>query len=63
VQFRALHVTPEAAIGGPIGLIRDGDEIVQDAQRGVLDLLVDERERARRDTEQRAARPAPFPRL
>ena len=27
----ALHVTPEAAVGGPIGLVRDGDEIVLDA--------------------------------
>jgi dihydroxy-acid dehydratase len=47
----ALHVTPEAAVGGPIGLIRDGDEIVLDATTGRLDLLVEDRELARRATE------------
>ena len=47
----ALHVTPEAAVGGPIGLVRDGDEIVLDATTGRLDLLVDEQELARRAAE------------
>jgi dihydroxy-acid dehydratase len=47
----ALHVTPEAAVGGPIGLVRDGDEIVLDATCGRLDLLVDDRELARRRAE------------
>jgi dihydroxyacid dehydratase/phosphogluconate dehydratase len=47
----ALHVTPEAAVGGPIGLVRDGDEIVLDAITGRLDLLVDEQELARRAAE------------
>jgi dihydroxy-acid dehydratase len=47
----ALHVTPEAAVGGPIGLVRDGDEIVLDAINGTLDLLVDEEELARRAAE------------
>jgi dihydroxy-acid dehydratase len=47
----ALHVTPEAAVGGPIGLVRDGDEIVLDAITGTLDLLVDEGELARRAAE------------
>ena len=51
----ALHVTPEAAIGGPIGLVRDGDEIVLDATTGRLDLLADDRELARRATEARAS--------
>ena len=53
----ALHITPEAGVGGPLGLVRDGDEIVLDVRHGVLDLLVDERELARRSTEHRA-RPA-----
>jgi dihydroxy-acid dehydratase len=44
----ALHVTPEAAVGGPIGLVRDGDEIVLDVTTGTLDLLVDQHELARR---------------
>jgi dihydroxy-acid dehydratase len=47
----ALHVTPEAVVGGPIGLVRDGDEIVLDAIAGTLDLLVDEDELARRAAE------------
>ena len=49
----ALHVTPEAAIGGPMGLVRDGDEIVLDATTGRLDLLVEDRELARRASEAR----------
>ena len=47
----ALHVTPEAAVGGPIGLVRDGDEILLDAINGTLDLLVDDAELARRAAE------------
>ncbi len=36
------HVGPEAAEGGPIALIEDGDEINIDAVAGTIDLLVDE---------------------
>jgi dihydroxy-acid dehydratase len=51
-----LHVAPEAAIGGPLALVRDGDPIQLDAGARRLDLLVPEAELARR----RAAwRPAP----
>jgi len=53
----ALHVTPEAAVGGPIGLIRDGDEIMLDATTGRLDLLVEDRELARRATQTRPTAP------
>ncbi len=38
------HVGPEAAVGGPIGLVRDGDIINIDAVTGVLDVEVDEAE-------------------
>jgi dihydroxy-acid dehydratase len=34
------HVGPEAALGGPIALIEDGDEIMIDAETGVIDLIV-----------------------
>ena len=34
------HIAPEAALGGPIGLIEDGDEIVIDVDRKALDLDV-----------------------
>ncbi|MFN3818564.1 dihydroxy-acid dehydratase [Blastomonas sp.] len=36
------HVGPEAADGGPIALIEDGDTIAIDAEAGTIDLLVDE---------------------
>jgi dihydroxy-acid dehydratase len=32
------HVGPEAAVGGPIGLLRDGDIITIDAEKGTLDV-------------------------
>ncbi|MGZ9812496.1 phosphogluconate dehydratase [Pseudoroseicyclus sp. H15] len=37
----AIHVSPEAAHGGPIGLIRDGDLMRLDAEAGVLEVLAD----------------------
>ena len=37
----AIHVTPEAADGGAIAKIRDGDMIRIDADQGTLDILVD----------------------
>ena len=36
------HVGPEAADGGPIGLVEEGDMINIDAEKGVIDLEVDE---------------------
>ncbi|MFD1788690.1 dihydroxy-acid dehydratase [Sphingomonas floccifaciens] len=36
------HVGPEAAEGGPIALVQDGDTIRIDAEAGTIDLLVDE---------------------
>lgn len=38
----AIHVTPEAAGGGPIARIRDGDLLRLDCRSGVLSVLVDE---------------------
>ena len=43
-----LHVAPEAAVGGPLALVRDGDEILLDADARRLDLLVPDAEIARR---------------
>jgi dihydroxy-acid dehydratase len=34
------HVAPEAALGGPIGLVEEGDEILIDVDRRALDLAV-----------------------
>src|SRR3990167_7789253 len=42
------HVGPEAAVGGPIGLLKDGDIISIDADKGTLDVEVDEGELAAR---------------
>jgi phosphogluconate dehydratase len=36
-----IHVSPEALLAGPLGKVRDGDTIVIDAERGVLDVEVD----------------------
>jgi dihydroxy-acid dehydratase len=38
------HVGPEAAVGGPIGLLRDGDVIAIDAEAGTLDVELAESE-------------------
>ncbi len=46
--FCVGHVGPEAAVGGPIGLIQDGDIIAMDAVTGTLDLEVDAAELERR---------------
>ena len=43
-----LHVAPEAAIGGPLALVEDGDTITVDVEEGRLDLDVAEDEMARR---------------
>jgi dihydroxy-acid dehydratase len=40
--FCVGHVGPEAADGGPIALVEDGDRIAIDAEAGTIDLLVDE---------------------
>ncbi|WP_049562088.1 dihydroxy-acid dehydratase [Nonomuraea sp. SBT364] len=48
------HVAPEAAKGGPIALVRDGDTVVVDTAKAGLDLLVDEDELAARRAAWRA---------
>jgi len=47
------HVGPEAAVGGPIALVRDGDVIRIDAVAGTIELDVPEDELARRRAEWR----------
>ena len=46
-----LHVAPEAAIGGPLALVRNGDRITLDVPKRRLDLHVDGGELARRRAE------------
>ncbi len=43
-----LHVSPEAAIGGPLALVKNGDRIRLSVSERKLELLVDEAELARR---------------
>ena len=45
------HVGPEAAVGGPIGLLKNGDRIVIDAEKGSIDALISEEEMANRRNE------------
>ncbi|WP_407048440.1 phosphogluconate dehydratase [Methyloraptor flagellatus] len=45
----AIHVTPEAADGGPIARVRDGDIVRLDAVAGTLEVLVDAAEFAARE--------------
>jgi dihydroxy-acid dehydratase len=42
------HVGPEAAVGGPIGLLRDGDMIAIDAEAGTLTVELSDQELAER---------------
>ena len=50
-----LHVAPEAAVGGPLALVKNGDRIKLSVAERKLDLLVDEAELEKR----RKALPAP----
>ncbi len=43
-----LHCSPEAAVGGPLALVRDGDLIELDVSQRRIDLLVEDAELARR---------------
>ena len=52
-----LHVAPESAAGGPLGLARNGDQIEMDVPAGRLDILVDESELSRRRESVLPARP------
>jgi dihydroxy-acid dehydratase len=52
------HVAPEAAVGGPLALVREGDSITIDAERRVLEIGLPADELARR----KAAWKAPAPR-
>lgn len=56
--FLIGHISPEAAVGGPIALVKDGDKITIDADVNTIDLHVPEEELAKR----REAWTAPPPR-
>jgi len=50
-------VTPEAASGGAIGLVRNGDRIILDLDKRVLDLEVENEEMKRRRGEYQPPEP------
>jgi dihydroxy-acid dehydratase len=54
--FVVGHITPEAYVGGPLALVRNGDKIVIDAERREINLAVPAREMAAR---RRAWKPLP----
>jgi dihydroxy-acid dehydratase len=56
--FVVGHVSPEAAVGGPLALVRDGDRITIDAERRRMTLEVSAAEQKRRRAAWRA--PAPY---
>ncbi len=56
-----LHVTPESAEGGPLGLVRDGDTIRLDVPGRTLDLMVSDEELAARRAAAGAGAPASRP--
>lgn len=49
--FLIGHIVPEAQEGGPLGLVRDGDEIIIDATSRRLDLSISEEEMEKRRKE------------
>ncbi len=53
-----LHISPESAAGGPLGLVQNGDLIALDVLKRRIDLLVDDAELARRRDAAGAAPPA-----
>jgi dihydroxy-acid dehydratase len=54
-----LHCSPESAVGGPLGLVRDGDLIRLSVSSRTIDLLVDADELERRRHELVAMKPPP----
>jgi dihydroxy-acid dehydratase len=54
-----LHVTPDSASGGPLGLVRTGDRIKLSVKQRRVDLLVDESELERRKAASKRSIQAP----
>ena len=43
-----LHITPESAIGGPLAIVQNGDQILLDVEARRIELLIDEEQLQRR---------------
>jgi dihydroxy-acid dehydratase len=55
--FVVGHISPEAALGGPLALVKNGDRICIDARRREITLEVDSREMKRRKTLLKSRKP------
>jgi dihydroxy-acid dehydratase len=51
------HVAPEAFVGGPIALVKEGDSITIDANKRLIQVNVPAKELAKRRTKWRAPKP------
>jgi dihydroxy-acid dehydratase len=51
------HVSPEAMVGGPISLVKDGDEILIDTVKGKIDLILSKAEINRRKRKWKPIKP------
>lgn len=55
--FVVGHITPEADLGGPIGLLEDGDEITIDAKKRTIDVKLSQKELKKRRKDWKAPKP------
>lgn len=55
--FLIGHITPEAAVGGPIGLVKNGDNIIIDSEKNSIDVMVSQQELAERRKLWKAPKP------
>ena len=55
--FVVGHISPEAALGGPIGLLRDGDSIAIDAVKRMLEIKLSAAELRKRRAKWKAPKP------
>jgi dihydroxy-acid dehydratase len=55
--FMIGHVSPEAMVGGPISLVKDGDLIDIDVNKGLIDLLISKTEFKRREKKWKPIKP------
>jgi dihydroxy-acid dehydratase len=55
--FMIGHISPEAMVGGPISLVKDGDLIDIDVKKGIIDLLISKAEFKRREKKWKPIKP------
>lgn len=55
--FMVGHVAPEAMVGGPISLVKDGDTIDLDIKRGKINLQISKAEMRRREKKWKPIKP------